>query len=297
MFELPDAKRFVSHPPNYFDAQTAPSNKVCRVRREDLNREDDSAWGDEGDEGIDMVLQARLNAQIAASLGMDIDESPVQASKKSHSKAETAKTKSSKDIQQAQPSEETHHNSDDDLGEFDFRLFSTGAPSKVVLEDVNAPLGEGGLAHQRPTSYYLIRDIPDSKKREYQTAAVSGEDIFARAKWPSWGMELPWKVTRATMTRKAKAGEVQSAEGAVEGEEALGKRKRPGKKRRIAVRIKAKAMKEKAEVDARKALDKEEQLKEKKKRLNRAKNLRKRAKNKEKKGAGDAGSGGESDEE
>lgn len=289
-------QRGLNHsPPNHLNSFAVPPDKLCRVRREDLNKGDDSPWSDEDDEGIDAALHARLNAQIAASLGMDIDE-PVEVCEKSQPKPDTSRTQPSKERQRAPPKEQAHHNSDDDLGEFDFRLFSTaGAPSKVVLEDVTASLGEGGLAHPRPQAYYLIRDIPESKKREYQAAAVSGEDIFVRAKWPSWGMELPWKVTRVAITRKAKPGDVQSAEGVVEGEEALRKRKRPGKKTRIATRTRLKAMKEKAEVDAKKALDKDELLKEKKKRLNRVKKLRKRAKNKDKKAAGDDESGGESD--
>lgn len=167
----------------------------------------------------------------------------------------------------------------DDTG-YEFRLFSTAGPApKVILEDDNAPRGEGGfVAPTRPLSYYQVTELSVKQKQRYLAAAVSGEDIFTRSKWRSWGLELPWKVTSATATRKLKPGET-----GVESAESSGKRKRPGKKSRIATRTKARAKAAADEAASKTQLDKEELLKEKKKRLNRFKTLRKRAKNKGKK--------------
>ncbi|KAG8421754.1 hypothetical protein J3458_003600 [Metarhizium acridum] len=259
MFELPEAKR---------------------VRREDLNKEQDLPWSGREDEGIDLDLQARLNAQIAKSLGMDVD-GPAPTASSSHAKPHLALQHPTEAIGEGDRKQKVQENSDEDLGEFDFRLFSTASvPSKVVLEDETGPLGEGALVYRRPSSYYLARSVPDSKRREYLAAAVTGEEVVERSHWRAWGMELPWKVTRLTIVRKAKAEENKKMEGVVTGQENAKTRKRPGKKRRIAVRMKTKAKKEKADIEAKKVLDKEEYSKEKKKRLNRLKKLRKRAKKK-----------------
>ncbi|EFY97270.1 DUF2011 domain protein [Metarhizium robertsii] len=280
MFELPEAKR---------------------VRREDLNNDRDSSWSGSGDEGIDLDLQARLNAQIAKSLGMDVHE-PAPTASTPHARPHLALQNPTEATKEGDGKQKVQENSDEDLGEFDFRLFGTaGAPAKVVLEDDTGPLGEGALVHRRPPSYYLVRNVSDSKRREYLAAAVTGEEVVERSHWPAWGMELPWKVTRVTIVRRAKAEDNEKMEGVVTGQENAKTRKRPGKKRRIATRMKIKAKREKADTAAKKALDKEEYLKEKKKRLNRLKKIRKRAKKKagkpdgEEDGQDDAssGSGGE----
>lgn len=257
-----------------------------------MNKEDGSSWSDSGDD-INPDLQAQLNAQIARSLGLNVHE-PVQTVGKSDPKDHTSTTDSANPAQDSHK-EQGDENSDDDLGEFEFRLFSApDAPSKVVLEDEQAPLGEGALENQRPLSHYLVRDVSESKKREYLAAAVSGEDIVERSMWRSWGMEMPWKVTRILVAKKSKRDEGERMQGVVEGGEDVKKRRRPGKKTRIAVRMKVKAGKERAEVDAKKAVDKEEHLKEKKKRMNRLKKLRKRAKKKAGKDGDGDGDGDES---
>ncbi|KAG6102702.1 hypothetical protein E4U31_003271 [Claviceps sp. LM219 group G6] len=273
MFDLPDAKR---------------------VRREDLDASTAQSWSDGAYDTIDTALEARLNAQIAKSLGLD---SPHDTSQ------EPPRPQISPTLPRAQSAAQDDEPRDNDAGEFEFRLFSSRLPTKVTLEDDSAPPQEGGLAHPRPQSFYLANHIPPALQHEYRFAAVSGEDVLLQSHRPSWGMAYPWKVTRMVVTRRAKgkSGNTSTrvdadadADADMEGQKR--QRKRPGKKKRIAERKKMQALKEKNQMETKRALDKEEQLKEKKKRLNRIKKLRKRAKNKEMK-TGEKRDDGESESE
>lgn len=149
----------------------------------------------------------------------------------------------------------------------------------------------------RPLSYYLVTDLSPEKKQQYEMAAVSGEDVIERSKERAWGLELPWRVITIKATRKpaSKQGGGAEAVAHVEDDQPA-KRKRPGKKRRTAMRIKARAMAQAEEAAKQKMAEKEEHVKDKKKRLNRLKKLRRRAKKKTEKGGGDE-AGGESDED
>ncbi|KAG6134808.1 hypothetical protein E4U38_002154 [Claviceps purpurea] len=271
MFDLPDAKR---------------------VRREDLDGSTAQSWSDGANETIDTALEARLNAHIAKSLGLDSPQDTSQAA---------LRPQISPPLPRAQSAAQDDEPRDNDAGEFEFRLFSSRLPAKVTLEDDSAPPQEGGLAHPRPQSFYLANHIPPALQNEYRFAAVSGEDVLLQSHRPSWGMAYPWKVTRIVVTRKAKgkSGNTSTrvdadADADMEGQRR--QKKRPGKKKRIAERKEMQALKEKNQMETKRALDKEEQLKEKKKRLNRIKKLRKRAKNKEMK-TGEKRDDGESESE
>lgn len=154
------------------------------------------------------------------------------------------------------------------------------------------------MTRVRPLSYYLVTDLSPEKKQQYEMAAVSGEDVIERSKIRAWGLELPWRVQTIKVTRKAagqRGGEAEEAVAHVEDDQSV-KRKRPGKKRRTAMRIKARAKAQAEEATKQKMAEKEEHTKDKKKRLNRLKKLRRRAKKKTEKGGGGE-SGGESDED
>jgi hypothetical protein len=177
---------------------------------------------------------------------------------------------------------------DDETGplEYDFSLFggTAAAQTKVILEDEDAPQGEGGLVNpRRPLSFYAVTNVPEEQKRQYSLAAVSGEDVVLRSSWRRWALEIPWKVTHIPAIRR---GRSDASEGKkVAEEEGDVKRRRPGKKRRIALRAKQRSAKDKAEAAAAQKVEKEEHIKDKKKRMNRLKKLRKRAKNREQKQA------------
>ncbi|KAF4998066.1 hypothetical protein FGRMN_3429 [Fusarium graminum] len=262
MFEVPEAKR---------------------VRREDLNGSDDGAEND----GIqDAELRAKLNAQMARSLGMDIYTKPAHDVATKESRPEGSRESKVSD------------DDDDDMvdvagedreEEFAFRLFSK-APltQKIVLEEDTGPTGIGGFVHGRPLSYYVVTNVPARQKQEYAMAAISGDQIRERSHDRAWGLELPWKVTSTSVTRKANADDKT-------GEEATEGKRRPGKKQRISLRKRAKAKEEKEAADAKKMAEKEEHIKDKKKRMNRLKKLRKKAKAKEQKQTSKGEDGDDSD--
>ncbi|KJZ80565.1 hypothetical protein HIM_00415 [Hirsutella minnesotensis 3608] len=248
MFDLPDAKR---------------------VRREDLKASDDSDWSE--DDGLDADLRESLNARIARSLGLDLGQGkPLDQPQRAHAAKEELRQDAGAELSE-----------DEDLGEFEFRLFSTTETTKVVLQSNNGPQGEGGLVSKRPLSHYQVTSIAAELKRQYEFAAVSGQEVLVRSRQRSWGLELPWRVIRATSAPNTTMA-IRDAVSVSKGNEAWS-RKRPGKSKRIALRKKDRARKEKEEIVAKQRMDKEEHLKDKKKRLNRAKKLRKRAKDKEKK--------------
>ncbi|KAL7949074.1 hypothetical protein V8C42DRAFT_313173 [Trichoderma barbatum] len=280
MFELPDAKR---------------------VRREDLHSSDESSWSES--EG-DAELKARLNAQIAKSLGLDEnafrapkpqDILPVPIKPQVNGKKEEDEPSSDSESEPSTPADESMsaHGGEAEDEAYLFRLFSTAGPApKVVLENYDKVV-EGKLLRGKPLSYYLVTDLSSEKKHQYEMAAVSGEDVIAQSKVRAWGLELPWRVKNIKVTRKARPGEGANLTRVEDEQQA--KRKRPGKKRRVAMRTKARAQALAEETAKQKMADKEEQVKEKKKRLNRLKKLRKRAKKKAEKGD-NGGGGGESED-
>ncbi|KEY69795.1 hypothetical protein S7711_03773 [Stachybotrys chartarum IBT 7711] len=271
MFELPEAKR---------------------VRRAELDASDQSVGDQSADEGYYEDLRARLNAQIAQNLVFADPGSPLQGEAQGD-----GPTKVVKDMDDVASDADTVDKELEKADEeaYEFRLFGTSASvPKVILETDDQPEGEGGFAvPKRPLSHYLAVDVPASRKREYAAAAVSADDVLAWSLRRSWALEQPWRVTSISATRKAAAAGTDTH---AEDDEAGQRRKRPGKKRRIALRTKQRASEAKKEAKAKKALEKEEHIKDKKKRLNRAKKLRRRAKAKEKKGLGgeEAGAGAES---
>lgn len=258
---------------HYASLKMSESLTACRVRREDLDASD----GDWSEGGDDAEIHARLNAQLARALGLD------------HSGSEAALSNvSAKQEVPMEPDDDAGAEAEDDG--YEFRLFSTSAQApRIVLEDDNVPTGNGGILAPRPLSYYLVTDVSEGQKKQYEFAAMTGDDVLAQSRWKAPGLELPWKLnTIKTTPRKSK----KSSKGSSSGSDAdTTKRKRPGKKRRIALRTKERAKKAEAEELAKKKTEKEELVKDKKKRLNRLKKLRKRAKEKEKKLA-DRGEGG-----
>lgn len=228
-------------------------------------------------------MRAKLNARLSSLLGLDLSAASGPPA------AATAVAAQKDGV------EEQEEDNDKQEEEFEFRLFSTSsrsaAPAKVILttsDDEDAPQGEGGFTVPvRPMSYYVAGDPTPEQWARYRSVAVAGEDILLGARKRAWGLERPWRVIKWTATNKALAalstGKDTMNPTPSEEHALVAKRKRPGKKRRIAARIKVKAEKEKREADEKFKLSKEEHLKEKKKRLNREKKLKRRAKEKEKK--------------
>ncbi|RYP79522.1 hypothetical protein DL770_006622 [Monosporascus sp. CRB-9-2] len=263
MFAFPDAKR---------------------VRREELY--DSSTDGEESrDEEVDAALRAKLSAQLSGLL--DFNFAP--AADTSHDDAQRQQQQQQRDG--ASVGDDGHHQAEREGEElvFQFRLFRDEAPShKVVLEQDEAPEQAGGGAFviaRRPASYYVADDPPPDAMARFRAAAVSPDHIFRDAGRRRWGLEKPWRVTTITITANTATGAAVAGgdePGSRQGEEA-GKRKRPGKRRRIILRTREKARREREEATKQQLVEKELHLKEKKKRLNREKKLKRRAKEREKK--------------
>ncbi|KAF5710443.1 hypothetical protein FMUND_9535 [Fusarium mundagurra] len=262
MFEMPEAKR---------------------VRREDLDISDDGAENRSVDGICDAELRAKLNEQIARSLGLEIltEQTPDVAMKD----CPLTGRKESRDNDIGE-SEAIPAAKDDEEEEFVFRLFSKAPPSqKVVLEGDHGPTGDGTFVSGRPLTYYVVKNVSAERKHEYTVAAVSGDQVLARSHGRAWGLEVPWKVTKLAITRKARANEERAQD------EVAQTKRRPGKKQRISLRKRAKEMEERKAAEVKKLAEKEEHVKDKKKRMNRLKKLRKRAKAKGQKQALKEGDG------
>ncbi|OTB07834.1 hypothetical protein M426DRAFT_317724 [Hypoxylon sp. CI-4A] len=255
MFEVPDAKR---------------------VRREELYNpasDEESTHDDE----LDSTLRGKLNEQLSGLLDLSF---AVDEGNKAHQPSESQTRDADKNSPNGGDSDEPQEEV------FAFRLFRDEDTSrKVVLEPQNAGKGgESTLAVKRPMSYYLAEDPSSETINNFRAAAVSADFLLQDAKKRRWGLEKPWKVTTITITTNKKMGTPVSLTTSGAGIEVNQKKKRPGKKRRIILRVREKANKEKEEAAKKQLIDKEEHVKEKKKRQNRQKQLRRRAKAREKKG-------------
>ncbi|KAL1868314.1 hypothetical protein VTK73DRAFT_3747 [Phialemonium thermophilum] len=251
MFELPQAKR---------------------VRREELQDSASSEGSEIGQEDA-AAIESRLKSRLADLLSFEI-VAPVTFSG-GHGDSDAASA-ANRDAEAADVDREG------EVSAFEFPLFSTGgSTSKVVLapdDDLEGGTAEGGIVSERPISFYVRGELSPEEHDKFRYAALEFRDLMAAAQKRAWGLERPWKVIKITV---ASGGSVNGTQHlAAEGK---GKKKRPGKKRRIALRTREKAQKEReAELEKQRAA-KEEHLKEKKKRLNREKKLRRRRKEKEKK--------------
>ncbi|KAK3685503.1 hypothetical protein B0T22DRAFT_465835 [Podospora appendiculata] len=267
IFALPDAKR---------------------VRREDLYDSDHVRDSSPDENEAEAETKARLlNARLSALLSLNLDAPILMAADgDDHAAAAAAAAAPPPDESADQP---------DEAPEFEFRLFSTSSVSqKVVLAPLEDKHVQAEIVSQRPLSYYLRGDLTPQERERFQYAAVSGRDVMQWAHQRAWGLEVPWRVTKITLSSPRQTGGDKARKKTATGPPAqdsamAGAKKRPGKKRRIALRVKEKAEKEAAATLAMKRMTKEEHLKEKKKRLNREKKLKRRKKEKEKKlGGGSA---------
>jgi hypothetical protein len=251
----------------------------CRVRREDLYEpaSDDAV---NRDEQVENELRAKLNEQLSGLLGFDFlsDEQTIVP--------QTQHLEKVKD-----PGEATEPAAPQEPEEltYEFRLFRNEEPTHTVVieqddDHADGPRELAFVVPKRPISYYIAGEPEPDALERIRSSAVSAEYIMEDAKRRRWGLEKPWKVTSITIKAAHPPGS-QLASRACDATE--GKRKRPGKKKRVILRTRDRAVKKKDEAAKRLLVDKEEHLKEKKKRLNREKKLKRRAKEREKKSTGE----------
>ncbi|KAK5703184.1 hypothetical protein LTR97_004133 [Elasticomyces elasticus] len=184
----------------------------------------------------------------------------------------------------------------------DFCLFAptsaTESTNKIRLRSptpqTTAP---GFVVHERNLKYYLAESPTSADKDDYESAALSGTEVVALSRNPWPGSAYPWKVLHVSLQGRRKLA-VSTEKGAAPGPTSASatKRKQPGKKARIQIRVKlaaqrAEAGKQQIDAKAREIADRDKRV-----RLNRVKTLRKRAREKASKaGAKKDGSDGVGD--
>ncbi|KAF1811062.1 hypothetical protein P152DRAFT_459944 [Eremomyces bilateralis CBS 781.70] len=223
-----------------------------------------------------------------------------------------------------------------DADEFEFRLFAPQKPketssglqssgpsaSKIRIASPEPLAGDGAILTARDQSHYFTSPPTPQRKAELRSAAVTGDVVreWAQERWP--GSELSWRVEKlvvgkGTLKRMARseahgAWDIsQVAPDAIKGGKGESTEvppasdftpyhKRPGKKKRIKIRMRIRA----AEVGKEEKAKKDEEEREKKTRRNREKKVKKKMRDKLKKtqegeaegeGGEEANGGGEDD--
>ncbi|KAF2427150.1 hypothetical protein EJ08DRAFT_663080 [Tothia fuscella] len=173
----------------------------------------------------------------------------------------------------------------DEEEELDFRLFAPSSKaessSNITKIRINSPVVDDrppGLANPgRPRNYYFRDSLSPEAQEKINSAAISGDEVLARSKAPCPGCFLPWRVTTIAI-----AGISLNPELLVNTEAriALRKKKRKGKKARIAIRQKIAEVRDGAEKAKQAAIEKELADRMKKAKKNREKQQRKRTRDK-----------------
>jgi hypothetical protein len=169
--------------------------------------------------------------------------------------------------------------------EVEFRLFApsskattNGHATKIRIRSPSVDNRPPGLIQpERAREYYFRDSLSPEAGEKLQVAAVSGEEVLARSKTPCPGRSLPWRVTTIAAEGTAL---VPSNLILPDQSDTMRKKKRKGKKARIAIRQKIAEDREKREKEKQAAAEKELADKIKKAKRNREKKLKKRARDK-----------------
>ncbi|MCJ1422561.1 hypothetical protein MMC29_000441 [Sticta canariensis] len=175
----------------------------------------------------------------------------------------------------------------DDPDAFEFRLFSKKSASKssasseqalrkiVLRSPTPTNTSPGFMMARRPDAYYFTDVASAQKKEQFESTAISGEEIMNGLKDTWHGFELPWRVKTIPPTQINRLSKTLQTKN-----EASSIRKRNGKKRRVTIRKEA-AVKKATELSARRSKAEEEAAKkEKRTRKNREKKVKKRQRDK-----------------
>ena len=179
------------------------------------------------------------------------------------------------------------HNTAEEEQEFEFRLFARSAFNNPVSRiRVRSPdltdRPPGLVVPHRPNSYYFANEPNADAKARLASVAVSGSDVRLRSGIPWPGCFLPWRVVNITVSGKVLAN-LNKHVAFESGESVPQKRKRKGKKARIATRKRVAAEKERLRDEAMRKENKEIQEKIKRAKRNREKKIKQRERNRRKK--------------
>ncbi|KAL8736688.1 MAG: hypothetical protein Q9166_000054 [cf. Caloplaca sp. 2 TL-2023] len=167
---------------------------------------------------------------------------------------------------------------------YEFNLFSqkprqsaVSGPQrpKVLLRSPSPETKEPGFVRPaRSSGYYFTVVGTEEEQMSFRDVAVEGVDVIreSQVKWP--GSELPWRVTTITINPAKRAIVASNVLEAAK----TGKRKKLGKKRRIAIRTELQAQKAREEAVRLAEAEKGTMEMEKRKRRNREKKLKRREK-------------------
>ena len=191
---------------------------------------------------------------------------------------------------------------------FEFRLFSRPtwnpvpsnetavAPVRIDIRSPSPDIREiGFLEPRRPDDYYFTNGSSEQERKQYQSVAVSGEDILRQteARWVrfilaanvitnscqlQYGCALPWRVITVKNFQNLVTSNKSTPNKSVST-----KKTRQGKKRRILLRKRLALTAEKEAIARISKVGKEAAEREKKTRLNRAKKVRRKEKEKARK--------------
>lgn len=179
--------------------------------------------------------------------------------------------------------------------EVEFRLFATTstnnrkAITKIRVQSPSLEDKPAGLVNpERSREFYFHDSLSPEAEGRLKLVAVCGEDVLARSrtKWP--GCALPWRVTTILSTGKP-VHNISSQ--TVKQTDVARRKRRKGKKTRIAVRKKAAEESERKGKENEGAAEKELAERAKRAKRNREKKLKKREREKAKRAA--AGAAGE----
>lgn len=257
-----------------------------RVCRADLRSRSSSPSSTSGDEEIPNLLQTRL-----AELYGPIDVNPVISNP-----------------QTRKPSPDTELKEDTSGDGFEFRLFAPKKGSKspsdvktgrIILEkDDESPDGNGGFVIPwRDPRYFFTGESTALQKQQFESAAVSGQDVLSGLQIRHTGLEVPWRVSNIrleqSLYKKLMAQDAEVKHKEKTPEDGQSKKKRMGKKMRILHRKREKIRKQSELSEQQKLAEKEAAEREKRTKRNREKQQKKRAKEKAKKAGNisEAGSG------
>ena len=182
---------------------------------------------------------------------------------------------------------------------YDFRLFSAAAkdghtksslaPQKIILEaehDHVSLLGEtiihgdGGFLREGKDPRIWTRPRASGQRlAQIQFSTISGENVLQESKRRNWGLEVPWrvKIVKQKFVSGNGLGDISTSIAAVEE---CKKRKKPGKKRRMVLRMRVKKLEEERSRQEEETKQREEADKQRRMQKNREKKIKqkKRAK-------------------
>lgn len=169
--------------------------------------------------------------------------------------------------------------------EVEFRLFApsakadkTARATKIRIRSPSVDERPPGLIYpERARNYYFRDSLSPEAEEKIRKAAVSGDEVVARSRTPCPGAVLPWRVTTITVTGASTplSTHILSAHS-----DTARKKKRKGKKSRIAIRQNNAEKRAKLEKEEQAAAEKAHTDKVKKAKRNREKKFKKRARDK-----------------